>query len=224
MLRDSASSSPDGGLHAVVVVDMQEYFCKPGHAYLRFIAALGGDEETTDYLARLDRTVVTNIRKLVDRARIRSDLVVVTEFGSPGYCGAGLPPWAQRHNLMADDLIGESIYPPNADAAARTIAELAPQPTDLIVPRSTSGPLAGTDVVTRMRAMGVESVVVTGVATDVCVTGWARELSDSGFIVSVPVDACASPLRRCHDLALKMAIPAFAKLTETTALLSAQVT
>lgn len=209
---------------AVVVVDMQEYFCTPGHAFLRFIAALGGGEEATDYVDRLDRTVVANIRKLVDRARARTDLVVVTEFGSPGDNGAGLPPWAQRHNQMADDLIGESIYPLITDAVARTIAELAPRPTDLIVPRSTSGPLAGTDIATRMRAAGVERVVVTGVATDVCVTGWARELADSGFSVSVPVDACASPLRRCHEAALEMAIPAFAMLTETAALLSEQVT
>src|ERR1700720_1017083 len=178
---------------ALVVVDMQEYFCKPGHAFLRFITALGGSEETTNYLDRLDRTVVPNIRKLVDRARTRGDLVLVTEFGSPG--GADLPPWAQRHNQMAGDLIGESIYLPIADAAARTIAELAPHTTDLVVPRSTSGPLAGTDIAARMQAAGVERVVVSGVATDVCVTGWVRELADYGFTVSVPVDACASPLR-----------------------------
>jgi nicotinamidase-related amidase len=75
-----------------------------------------------------------------------------------------------------------------------------------------------------MRAAGVDRVVVTGVATDVCVTGWVRELADSGFTVSLPVDACASPLRRCHETALEMTIPAFAMLTETTALLSAQIT
>ena len=208
---------------AVVVVDLQEYFCRPGHEFLRFITALGGGDETTNYLDLLDRVVVPNIGKLVDRARHRGDLVVVTEFGSPGLDGAGLPPWAQRHNQMARDLIGESIYLPITDAAARTITELAPWTTDLVIQRSTSGPLAGTDIVARLRAVGVERVVVTGVATDVCVTGWARELADSGFSVSVPVDACASPLRACHESALATAIPAFAVLTETTALLSAQV-
>ena len=202
---------------------MQEYFCRPGHAFLRFITALGRGEETTNYLDRLDGVVIPNIGKLVDRARDRGDLVVVTEFGSPGRDGSGLPPWAQRHNQMAGDLIGESFYIPLADAAARTITELAPRATDLIVPRSTSGPLAGTDIVARLRASGVERVVVTGVATDVCVMGWTRELADCGFRVSVPVDTCASPLRACHDSALATAIPAFAILTETTALLSAQV-
>ena len=204
---------------------MQEYFCRPGHAFLRFITALGGGQETADYLDRLERVVVPNIGRLVDRARARGNLVVITEFGGPDTADeADLPPWAQRHNGMATDLIGESIYPPVTDAVARTIVELAPQPTDLVLPRSTSGPLAGTDVAARMRAAGVGRVVVTGVATDVCVTGWVRELADSGFTVSLPVDACASPLRRCHETALEMTIPAFAMLTETTALLSTQVT
>lgn len=200
---------------AVVVVDMQYYFCRPGHTFLQFIGALGGNKETTRYLERLDAVVVPNIGKIVERARTRGDLVAVTEFGSPSPDGAGLPPWAQRHNQMAGDLIGESIYVPIMDPAARTITELAPQTTDLVIARSTSGPLAGTDIVARLRAAGVQRVVVTGVATDVCVTGWTRELADSGFEVSVPVDACASPLRRCHDAALEMTIPAFGTLTET---------
>lgn len=204
---------------AIVVVDMQEYFCKPDHAFLRFITALGGAEETTNYLDRLSGTVIANIVRLLERARERGDVVVVTEFGGPGRGGAGLPPWAQRHNQIANDLIGESIYLELADAAARTITELPLTDTDVILFRSTSGPLAGTDIVARLRAFGVERVAVTGVATDVCVTGWARELADSGFTVAVPVDACASPIRRCHDSALELTIPAFAMLTETAALL-----
>ncbi len=69
---------------AVFVVDMQEYFCKPGNAFLRFITALGGSEETTNYVDSLDRTVIPNIRKLVDRARARGDLVVVSDSAALG--------------------------------------------------------------------------------------------------------------------------------------------
>lgn len=106
-----------------------------------------------------------------------------------------------------------------ADTAARTIGELPVLDTDVVVPRSTSGPLAGSNVADVMRSAGVEHVVVVGVATDVCVAGWTRELADSAFRVSVPVDACASPLQKCHDAALATIIPAFAMLTETEAFL-----
>lgn len=203
---------------ALVVVDMQEYFCTSRHPFLRFISALVGEAETADYLARLEHTVIPNIALLLDRARRRGDMVVITEFGSP-VDGAGLPPWAQRHNEMARGLTGETIYHALTDPAARTITALKPTPSDLTVRRSTSGPLAGTDVRGAMLARGVDHVVVTGVATDVCVTGWTRELADSGFDVSVPSDAVASPVSACHDSALATAIPAFALLTETRALL-----
>lgn len=106
-----------------------------------------------------------------------------------------------------------------ADTAARTIGELPVLDTDVVVRRSTSGPLAGSNVADVMRNAGVEHVVVVGVATDVCVAGWTRELADSAFRVSVPVDACASPLQKCHDAALATIIPAFAMLTETEAFL-----
>lgn len=205
---------------ALVVVDMQNYFCKQDHAFLRFTTALAGAEDTSHYLDRLQSTVVPNIRRLLNLARSRGHLVLFTEFGSKTTDGSDLPPWAVRHNEMAKDLIGESIYLPVRDAAARTIAEITPQPDELVIERSTSGPLAGTQVATMFSNIGVERVVVTGVATDVCVTGWSRELADSGFRVTVPVDACASPIRRCHDAALEMSIPAFSALTETRALLT----
>lgn len=207
---------------AIVVVDMQHFFCEPGHAFLRFITALGvGTEETAHYVDRLNHTVIPNIGKLLTAARLRGDLVVITEFGSAPPGEAGLPPWARRHNQMATDLLGESIYLPLDDPAARTIPEVATRSSDLLVTRSTSGPLAGTDIVARLREHNVERVVVTGVATDVCVTGWTRELADSGFTVSVPVDACASPLRRCHTAAVELTLPAFSMLTETGDLLAA---
>lgn len=206
---------------AIVVVDMQHYFCERGSAFLRFIAALGGDDEASGYLDRLVSTVVPNIAAVLVAARGRGELVVITEFGAADSPDGGLPPWARRHNSIAGDLIGEPIYQPLVDDACRTIAELAPAATDIVIPRSTSGPLAGTDIVEQLRARGIQRVVVTGVATDVCVTGWTRELADSGFTVAVPVDACASPLQRCHTAALELTIPAFAILTETRHVLMA---
>lgn len=92
---------------AIVVVDMQDYFCKPNHAFLHFIAALGGEEETESYQQRLDSAVIPNIDALVKAARRHGDLVIFTEFGSTE--DGGLPPWARRHNDMANDLIGESF-------------------------------------------------------------------------------------------------------------------
>jgi nicotinamidase-related amidase len=197
---------------AQVVVDMQEYFCRPGHALDKFIASFGEPGAADWYWHWLDATVVPNIARLLAGFRARGDLVLFTEFGSRAADGSDLPLWARRHNEMAMSALGERIYLPLSDPAARVIGELAPAASDVVVQKTTSGPLAGTDIAARLRAAGVESVIVTGVVTDVCVTGMARELADADFDVVVVADACGAPMRESHEWALRVAIPTFASI------------
>lgn len=206
---------------ALVVVDMQDYFCRPGHALARFIAALGEPGATDWYWQWLDSTVVPNISRLAAEFRGRDELVLFTEFGSRTADGSDLPRWARRHDDMAMSAIGERIYLPLSDPAARVIAELAPAAGDVVVQKTTSGPLAGTDIAARLAAAGVETVVVAGVVTDVCVTGMARELADSDFDVLVVADACGAPIRESHEWALRVAIPTFASIVGTNDVLDA---
>jgi biuret amidohydrolase len=200
---------------ALVVVDMQNYFCRPGYTLARLIAAGRGPGATDWYWHWLDSTVVPNISRLVTEFRSRGDLVLFTEFGSRTADGSDLPRWARRHDEIAMSLIGERNYLPLSDPGARIIAELAPAPGDVVVQKTTSGPLAGTDIAARLTVAGVETVVVTGVVTDVCVTGMARELADSDFDVLVPADAVGGPVRESHEWALRAAIPTFATVVTT---------
>ena len=207
---------------AMVVVDMQEYFCRRDYAFGRFVAALGGAEDLTWFLDRLANTVVPAINRLSNRARERGDMIIVTEFGSRTPTGGDLPGWARRHNELARSLIGENIYLPLDDPASRTITEVGAVEPDLLVQRTTSGPLAGTDVLSHLGQAGVERVQITGVATDVCVSNWVRQLADCGFDVTVAEDACATPFRESHDWALRVGIAPFASLVESAVILTGQ--
>ena len=200
---------------ALVVVDMQEYFCRPGYALARFLAAAGEPGSADWYWQRVSTTVMPNIARLLAEFRAGRGSIVFTEFGSRAADGSDLPRWAKRHNQMAMAAIGERIYLPLTDPAARVVAELAPSAGDVVVQKTTSGPLAGTDIAARLAAAGVGTVVVTGVATDVCVTGMARELADTDFDVVVAADACGSPSRESHEWALRAAIPTFATVVRT---------
>jgi nicotinamidase-related amidase len=204
---------------ALVVVDMQEYFCRTDSALARWVGALGGIAADGWYYATLTDTVVPNIGRLLADFRSRGRPVLFTEFGSRTPDGDDLPGWAKRHNELAVALIGERCYPPLTDPSARVIAELAPAPSDRIVQKTTSGPLAGTSIDQELRSLGVRRVVVTGVATDVCVTGMARELADSDFDTTVVRDACATPSRASHEAAL-LSIATFSEIAETADLLS----
>lgn len=205
---------------ALLVVDMQEYFCQSGHGLARFIESMAGPSALDWYFEWLSGTVVPNIGRLLGEVRDRRDVVVFTEFGSRRPDGADLPLWARRHNELAVSVIGEPMYLPLADPASRVIADLTPSGSDVVLAKSTSGPLAGTDLVGQLRAAEVDRVMVTGVATDVCVTGMARELADSDFDVLVVEDACGSPIRASHQAALAVAIPTFAQVVGTASLLN----
>ena len=205
---------------ALVVVDMQNYFCRPGYALARLFAAGVGPDAADWYWQWLDSTVVPNISRLAAEFRDRHDLVLFTEFGSRTADGSDLPRWARRHDELAMSAIGERVYLPFSDPGARVIAELAPAAGDVIVQKTTSGPLAGTNIAARLAAADVETVVVTGVVTDVCVTGMARELADSDFDVQVVADACGAPVREAHEWALRVAIPTFASTVSTNDVLA----
>ena len=204
----------DPATGALVIVDMQEYFVRPGSAFDRFVAAASGEDRTW-YQDRLARHVIPNIARLLSDFRDGGALVAFTEFGSEAEDGSDLPLWARRHNAIAEQLIGTRCYPPLSDPASRVIAELAPRDDELVVTKTTSGPLAGTRLPEILRERGITTAVVVGVATNVCVQGMARELADSDFDVYVCGDACATVGEAFHEAALSSLAMVFAQVVST---------
>jgi nicotinamidase-related amidase len=204
----------DPATGALVVVDMQDYFVRPGSAFDRFTAAASAEDRAW-YQDRLARHVIPNIARLLRVYRDGGSLVAFTEFGSEEQDGSDLPLWARRHNAMAEQLVGARCYPPLSDPASRVIAELAPREDELVVTKTTSGPLAGTRLPRILRERGITTAVVVGVATNVCVQGMARELADSDFDVYVCSDACATVGEASHEAALSSLALVFAQVVST---------
>jgi nicotinamidase-related amidase len=199
---------------ALLVVDMQRYFCEPDWALGRYLVA-AGVPGVDAYFARLAEVVIPNIARLIGAWRVAKAPVIFTEFGSRTPDGSDLPPWARRPNELSLAAIGEPIFPPLSDESARVIAALEPSKQDLVVTKTSSGPLAGTDIHLQLRdRLHVGLAVVTGVATDVCVTGFGRELADAGFDVVVVGDGCATSNPDRHEAALQI-LGTFASVRDT---------
>jgi nicotinamidase-related amidase len=204
---------------ALIVVDMQEYFCSLEFPLGRLIT-VAAPEEARWYAEQLETTVVPNIARLLDEFRAQGRTVVFTEFGSRTPDGSDLPVWARRHNDTAVALVGEHCYPPLTDPSARVISAFTPHTGEAVVTKTTSGPLAGTDIADQLRVGGIDRVVVTGVATHVCVAGMARELADADFDAYVVTDACSTPSRAAHAAALESLGGTFATLVDTQGVLT----
>ena len=126
-----------------------------------------------------------------------------------------MPLWARKHNEMTRDLVGGPSHPPFADPKCQVVAELQPELGEPVVPEVTSGPAVGTNLIDDLRSRGISTVVVTGVATNVCVMGMAREFADADFDALVVEDACATIGRATQDAALASLATTFASVVSS---------
>ena len=86
------------------------------------------------------------------------------------------------------------------------IGDFVPDESETIYERRNkvgSSVTAGTSFVADMREQGIDTIIVTGVATDQSVSSSIRVLSDEGFKVICCDDACAADSMEQHDYELR---------------------
>ncbi len=87
---------------------------------------------------------------------------------------------------------------------------LAPGANDMVITKQYPSAFFGTDLAERLRALGVDTCLVTGLTTSGCVRATALDALCHGFIPLVVADACGDRERTTHeanlfDLAAKYA-------------------
>ena len=80
---------------------------------------------------------------------------------------------------------------------------LTPEPDDMVIPKTRYSAFVGTDLDARLRALGVTTLVLTGVATNVCVESTWRHGFMLDYYVVVPVDLVACGDAAAHAAALQ---------------------
>ena len=104
--------------------------------------------------------------------------------------GSGLPLIHVRHDSV---VAGSSLAPGHPGNAFRDGFE--PLAGEVVVSKSVNAAFIGTDLDLRLRRIGVDTVVLFGISTDMCVSTTARVASNLGYRTVVVGDACA-----CFDL------------------------
>jgi nicotinamidase-related amidase len=204
---------------ALIVVDVQRYFVRRDYPYGKWIAQFN-EAAAQDYFDRVESTVLPNIQRLQEAFRTLQAQVVYTEFGSIAQDGRDMPGWARQHNDQARSVVGSAVYPPFSDASCRVDDSVAPQAGELVVQKSTSGPVNSTKLDHTLRSLGIDTVVVTGLVTDVCVAQTAREFGDRDFQSLVVEDACATLGETHHRAALETIAITFGRVLSTAQVLA----
>jgi nicotinamidase-related amidase len=98
---------------------------------------------------------------------------------------------------------------------------LAPQSADH-VSRRTVGLTAfyGTDLDATLRLRDVDTIVLTGVSTDVAIPGFTLEAVNRGYYVRIPTDCVAGTSAESHAAMMAGLLPAISRLTDAAAVLT----
>jgi nicotinamidase-related amidase len=180
---------------ALVIIDMQRDFLLPGG----FGETLGND-------VSLLSAAVEPCRRLLSAAREKGILVIHTREGHrPDLSDAPrakLERGAPSMRIGAPGPMGRILI--RGEPGHDIIPELYPIEGEPVVDKPGKGAFYATDLHAILQNRGVESLIVCGVTTEVCVHTTVREANDRGYRCIVPGDCCASYFPEFHALGLRM--------------------
>ena len=183
---------------ALIIVDMQRYFTQPSFPFTDVFEKISPGV-CSGYLRRIREIVIPSIQRLLAYFRERGSPIVFTAIGSGAKDGNDLPCWLRSFDDVGLSTLGNRLWPPIGDASWEIDEALEPRPDEIVLNKLSAGTFATTDLERRLRDWGIEYVVVTGVATDVCVSTTAREAADRNFKVVIVSDACTTFSEPLHQ-------------------------
>lgn len=87
---------------------------------------------------------------------------------------------------------------------SQIIEEIAPEPDEIVILKTTDSALTGTNLRLILRNMGVDLVLCAGIFTDQCVSSTVRSLADESFDVLLIEDCCAAATHELHEHELRV--------------------
>ncbi|MHA1606930.1 MAG: cysteine hydrolase family protein [Candidatus Freyarchaeota archaeon] len=134
------------------------------------------------------REIAPNIKRLIDNARNKGILVVYV---------------CDSHTSDDPEF---AVWPPHAvegTEGAEVIDPLKPQKNDVIVKKLKYDGFLGTMLDLVLRSRGINTLIITGVLTNICVLYTAATAAMLGYKVVIPKDCVASISDEDHEWALR---------------------
>src|SRR5712672_831308 len=174
---------------------MQRDFLEPGG----FGAALGND------VSRL-KAAVGPCADVLAAARRAGVLVIHTREGHRPDLTDAPPMKVERGDpatrIGAPGPMGRILV--RGEPGHDIIAELYPKSGEPVIDKPSKGAFYQTDLDLMLRNRGIETLLVGGVTTEVCVNTTVREANDRGYRCVVLADCCASYFHEFHAMGLAM--------------------
>ena len=202
--RLNAYTRLEGRKTALVVVDMQDYFVADG----------------MPSCAPEARTVVPNINRLAQATRAAGGIVVWIQTDSPASDpddwanrkeATSPENWQKRRTLLARDGAGFGIYP---------TCELLPEDKIAIKYRYSAFIPYPSELEGILKQHGIDTLLITGVATSTCCESTARDASMWGYRTIMVSDGNADQTDALHNHTLGKFLVTFGDVQTTDELIA----
>lgn len=184
----------------LLVIDFQNYGCNPDCGVAQML--LEQHPEVASYYVPRIRETIASSRRLLDAFRETGREVVFTRHGA--LLAGGRDMIARRRQRDEDSV--EQTQTPTLWARGSfehdVVSELTPLDDELVIDKNASSAFNGTGIDQLLRNLGLETLVLVGMATDMCVETTARDAADRGYNVIVVEDATATFFAEHHRAAL----------------------
>ena len=199
---------------ALLVIDMQRSFVRRGENFTALLDRLAPGA-ADGYFERVETRVVPNVARLLAAFRHAGLPIKFTGTGTEDGSGMDLAPWLRGFDELGRAVLGEAVWP-QVDAPAWQIdPSVAPQPGEEVLLKRTADPFISTALDAQLRGIGVTTVVVVGLTSDVCVSATARAAADRGYMAVVVEDACTTLSEPMHRASLEAIALAFGRVKST---------
>jgi nicotinamidase-related amidase len=180
---------------ALIIIDMQRDFLEPG-----------GFGETLGNNVALLKAAVPPLQSLLAAARQAKMLIIHTREGHrPDLSDA------PKHKVERGEPslrigqpgpMGRILV--RGEPGHDIIPELYPEPGEPVIDKPGKGAFYQTDLELMLKNREIDTLLVCGVTTEVCVNTTVREANDRGFRCIVLSDCCASYFPAFHEAGLAM--------------------
>jgi len=184
----------------LVVIDYQNYSSNPDCGVANMLVEQF-PKVAEYYLPRI-RETVTCARRLLDAFRQNNREIVFTRHGALLKDGRDM---IARRRKRDDDSVASTDRPTlwsKGSFEHQIVAQLAPLDDELVIDKNASSAFNGTGIDQLLRNLNLETLVIVGMATDMCVETTARDAADRGYNVIVVEDAVATFFAEHHLAAL----------------------
>ncbi len=203
---------------ALVIVDMQYMFAHSDYGHGAMLRSRH-PRLATYLFQRLNETVIPNNQKILKFFRENRLRVLYLTVGTALPDGADMVPLTREKGTDARvraRRYGKWLARVGTQEH-KILAELAPVPGELVINKTSFSAFNSTGIDSTLRNMGIEYLVITGTATNVCVETTARDAADKGYRAIIVEDAVATITPEFQEVTLKGFACNFGRVETTNA-------